>query len=1300
MAATRKDRVYVLSNFFVMAFLGFATFMSSNFIRLLVVETIQQESHWIFVYQMMLWSVTVAAMFVKVPAAPSLRYCLRYNAFFLILAAIIFIMKWFESISFHLIIIFWAYCVGTALVNAVVFASYHTSGARGLAVGAMLSFLSTYIVLEIVKHLIWNKEDTGRYRYLIFAYILFRVVVNFAAMFVLAAGAKDLHLEDYDSAFKQLKTGVMMEWLSGTLHERDVQIALSEVVPTCITPIAGLKEIFKNGSLSLIWLMFMTLSFSCSIFTPYVGVSNWDLSVFKIGEVDRAEHVGNVLGAVIALVCKQSWCSVTLMGALYLVHIIISIFMTCYVHSYRLSKNIPLEPMLVINCISAVLGSFLTIATFTQFFDRALDVSCEKKDQAVETSELCCRDDESPQCLCTEQFCDERCGKKPLEHTNSCKKNIKVYIPPNNEEMYKLWDLEYCLLCWIYRHNPDEVCNAAEEKDKQCKDQDSQISECYILRNCKVSLCAYCDMNLLLECIKLKCSCTDECKIPLPNANMIKEDDEYKKEKKKREKKEENKGESGSAGEGQGTEGCPNDKATSGSGATNGAPQPQQKEQQPKAETDGKSEGKKDEKKDEDENTDEKPVKIPLHEMCLEGENISIVTMASTDFVIRDSTCCTCRPTNTETEDDGESRGRDFDVVSVCCYACCHYDLKVMLRCREPNSKVHMVKNPYPYKFSPLGAVIFNGCCKGDPGHNTVDCTQPKTPSSILDAREVNDSLKYACKQSKLLSVTRMAWDEKASADNGLAACCKVATRYCGEKAKNQASDSTCVSPSTSAEPSPATSAKGTCKPECCHMKVQPTAFPFHFRKKELIRNSIVSAFLFIVFAFAFAKLLMAMIFSVLELKHGLDLSSNFNVIEPFYLKSEDPSFYGLGDKKTNSELEEIFKKERADATVVKPAAVPPETAAGKPNDTEPSKGEKPVAEKTPSQSGDGAAKGETDNRVQQEPAAQTTSTAPSGIKEVEQPTEAASSKEQGKEKEGEDEKEKVVRGDQPSISTREQDGEEEVEPKRGETEIQEKTQDSAPTGEEEEDDDEDEKEVDDSKLTLLQYERKQMYKVMKQYKRVFNELEYAYADNWVHETVKIREKVEDVEKIKRIRRVKWCLESGLKSYAYSSARSIGTYLHDANRKWKAEWYHYESAVRNKLKLIDDGTSLLEPENAANLDNPQWKVELENAKIEMWNEAKKDAKKFTEDSTKLQELKKAVKVAEGTQVIQNMIELWAYRVEVINRLTEEGLIFLSWHTFLANWEKILSWKEIFLPLYIEEYKLVNDPWSLILDPDL
>ncbi|GIX62908.1 carbohydrate ABC transporter membrane protein 1 [Babesia caballi] len=1243
MSSMRKDQVYVLSNFFGMTLIGFTAFMSTDFIRLLAFDTVKDESYWISAYQIMLWSVTVGAMLVKIPAAPSLMYCLRYNAFFLIVTAVAFFMNWFESISFHLLVILWAYSVGIALVNAVVFASYHHSGARGLALGCMLSFASTYVVLEIMKYKLWILGTPGSYRNIVVGYLALRLVANFAAMAILSSGAHELHFEQFDNAFKDLKKGVLLEWLSGTLHDTNVRIALSEVVPRYVSPIVGISKISESGKLTAVWLMFLALSLSCSIFTPYLGVSNWDLSVFKIGEIDRAEHVGNFIGAILGTIWRQSWCGVAGMVIIYTFHVALSVFLSCYVHSYKISLVIPVEPVIALTCITAALGSFLTVVTFTHFFDLALELTCCNAKEEPDASALCCRDDDSLECLCSEQFCNERCGKSLNESGTTTDKKIKVHIPPNNEEMYKLWRPDLCLLCWLYRHNPDEVCHAAEEDQKQNEDNTCH----YILRNCKVSICPYCDMNLLMECSKIECICDEDCLAPLPNANMFKEDDEYQAALRKYQAK---KG-----------EGSSNQSDSESSDGTTAA------------------------SNNEEDLTDEKPIKIPLHEMKFPNtSNISIVTTASTDFVIADSACCNSRnAAQASTGAKSKPRGRDFNVLSICCYSCCHYDLKVMVRCQEPNSTFHLMQQPYPGKFNPIGCIVFNGTCSKTTNHNQAQGTtqQQTTPANkkdpILVPRDIKNSLTYACQESEVSSITRVPCTEDTVEENGLCACCKTANTAFQKITTNCATPAGTTTTSSSTSSSSSTASGGTTQsnhPTCCHMKVKPTAMPYHFRKMDIFRNSFVGALFFIIFVFATAKLLIAILFAVVDLKTGLDLSSNFTIVEPFFKQSEDPNTYGIYDTMNNEQLQEIFETERSEALSTKLTAMGPvQQWLASPSFDEVY--ESNVKRFSGEPEGKHSTQSTASGHVESEGDATTTTEdthndfskdiiLSSGI--------AASAESNGEEPSGAAPESKNEQDDDKAADSEDED-----------------TTDKAKSEASDDDDEEKEEEVDEASLSLVDYEKHQMEKVLKQYKWLCNDLEYAYLENWAEETAETKKKDEDVEKIKRIRRVKWCLDSGLKEYALQSADAIKQYLTATNGKWDAEWHRYESGIKHKLKILGNTSSLLSPVNASKLGNAEWQIALTDAKIAMWREVSKDAEKLADVTKKLEELGQAVTAATGTEVIVAMIALWRYRIEVIEHMTTEGVLFLNWRSFKSYWEQILSWETEFLPLYLEEYKDVK-----------
>ncbi|GFE54137.1 disrupted in schizophrenia 1, putative [Babesia ovis] len=1188
MAITRQDRVNVLKNFIMMAFIGFSSFMSSDFIRLIVFETIKHEAHWIFVYQMMTWWVTVAAMFVKIPAAASLRYCLRYNALFLCVTTLIFYMKWYESISFHLILVFWAYLVGLSLVNAIYLASYDSSGVKGISIGVMVSFLFTYVVLDIMKRVVWYKQEIGNYRYIVVIFLMMKIGANFGAMYLVSSVAREHHLDDYDAAFKYLTSGVLLEWLSGTLHDRDVTMAIRDVVPRCVTPMEGFIEIFRNMKVTILWVLFVALTFTCSLFTPYVGASHWDLSIFKMGQLERAEHLGNLLGVILACIRRKGQRGMIGIGVWYFVHLVLSLFLTAYTHSYVVSRKVEHDTVLSLTAINAILGSYLTIIIFDEFFKSIFDTSC-KQSAEQEHCVPCCIDDETDACLCTEQFCKEKCGRDPQDHNHNSEKKRKIHIPPCIKEMYKLWDPEFCLLCWLYRHNPDEVCKTAKDGDKgPCNNSDNEKCngncEHLLLRNCKVSLCAYCDMNLLLECEKIQCTCTaGACMIPLPNANMYKEDDEYKEALLK-----------------------------NGNGEAQQQQQVQQEQQQPCVEAIENT-------------TDEKPIKIPLHEMLL-GDSVSLVTTSSSEIVIPKSTCC--KNANVCKENAESLLGKDFTISSICCYSCCHYDLKVMVKCKDPSTGFSMMEAPYTGKFDAIGAIVFNGCCTGEKTHKSKMCPPSEKKNNILDAREVNNSLTYACSMSKVVSVSRLPCDDAFSGDNGLAACCKQAVEA-KEKKREQCKQQQQQCKKQLQEPQvqcpPCRTSGAICDPQCCHMKVKPTAYPFQFRKKDLLRSSIVSAFFTIVLVFALGKLLTALVFALLELKYGLDLTTNFKLIEPFYKQSEDETMYMPYKDMDENRLLQAFLREMSvrtskyaelvDAYENRQLAEKRKTVKSR---------EQEIADYLNRR--DISYVGEFDvyglaymNEVVEEPP----------------PPAAPESKENGA------------------------------------------------LDEDDEDDDDD---IRDHK-PLVKHEYEQMTKVLKQYKRLCNKLEYAYVKNWVDENIKLKVKENVIEKVKKIRRIKWCLESGLKEYAFNSAGSITSYLNSYEDKWETEWNHYLTEIERKIELTDSYAALMAPKNNGRVINPALQVALRNAKIENMNNVLTDAETLVINAERLETRQQELNEASGgANAIEKLILLWAVRVQLLGQLTNEGYLFLGWRPFIGNWDKIMSWKDYFMPLYIKEYE--------------
>ncbi|CDR94408.1 hypothetical protein, conserved [Babesia bigemina] len=1379
MSYLRKDRVYVVSNFFAMAMAGFAAFMSGDFIRLLCFDTLGDESYWIFAYQMTMWVSTLAASLVKTPAAPSLMYCLRINIFFLVSAAVGFFMQWFESISFHFVIVIWAYITGLALVNAVVFASYHHSGSRGLMLGSMLSFATTYGVLELVKYWTWKHGELGKYRNIVLAYLILRLVMNCAAMSFLSSGAQETHFEQFDKAFELIKSGVMMEWLSGTLHERDVQLALKEVTPHYVSPVAGVRYIFEKSDLTVVWLIFLAMCLSCSIFTPYIAAANWDLSVFKMGHIDRAEHVGNLMGVIVAVTCKRSWFKAVGLGLVYVVHAALGSFLTYYVHSYRMSLRMPLEAMCVLTCVNASFGSFLTVSTFIHFFELAVNLRCTNQEEKTKLPQLCCRDDESSECLCSEQFCDENCGTKTCDVEGS--KKVKIYIPPNTEEMYRLWLPGQCLLCWLYRHNPDEVCKIPCYM--RTNQEQTKLDECeiYLLRNCKVSLCGYCDMNLLMECVKVECICKEECNIPLPNANMYKEDEECQKALKEKEKKHEEKEAAGSEATQPMQQGEPQQPATASCAAgqdgkvTETSEQPEETVSQITSE--GSDEGNKDEESDEE--TDEKPIKKPLHEICLcEGKNVSIVTTSSSEFVVRESSCCDSKntePTPRQEDVECESDGREFKLSSMCCYSCCHYGLKVMMRLKAPNNNFHLMQQPYPGKFDPIGCLVFNGRCNNDDEHKKLgeekkkksdqkkrekeekkrkekekqkqekesqkkekeekektEDSEAKTEAGakktededdILEVEEDADSLKYACPKSTLKSITRVACGENTKDDNGLCACCKTAQKASEEKKREK--EKTPKKPEVPS-PKPVTPAPQNTypdHPECCHMKVQPTALPFHFKEIDLKRNSYVGALFFIILIFGTAKLIVAIAFAALDVKYGLDLSSNFNLIKPFYEKSVDPITYGINTALSNEDLLKQFTQEMEYSSPPKLAAmVPLQRWMESPSfdsiyednvrvfSTKPEESSTEVVDEVENADGDA----NDESRAISDNGGMVSSSI--GLPSLDQlgedddvssVIEEKQSDDVGSDKKTGDAITKAVKrskkGTQKNAlepQTEEEDSvvnaedeannDSDVDKKAKGSPAVEKVVRSAIDGGESESGNKSDDEEEEEDLTLVGYEKKAMEAVLEQYKWLCNDLEYAFVENWVQETTDLKNKDdEDVEKIKRIRRVKWCLDCGLKVYAYQSADAIMVYLESMCEKWDAEMTHYGSAVTKKLKVVGDNVSMLSPMKMAKIGDHDWQAALTDAQITLWREASADAEKLAKFTKQDKQLREEATAARGVDMIVTMIALWEYRVEVINELTNDGEVFLSWRQFMHNWELILSWKENFLALYLEEYKGVK-----------
>ncbi|KAK1443446.1 hypothetical protein BgAZ_203220 [Babesia gibsoni] len=1212
MGDSRKDQVYVLSNFFVLVLIGFTCFMSSDFIRLLTFDTVGDEAYWIFVYHLVFWMSTMSVMLVRTPAAACLMYCIRLNIIFMIGACISYIMKWFESISLHILLCLWAYISSSAMVNAVAFASYHTSGSRGLSLGCMLSFCSTYIVLEIIKYIVWTHEDLGNYRNLVVGYVIFRIMLSFVTMAMLSMSAGTLHFADFDRAFACLKKGVLMEWISGTIYSTEVQVALSEVVPTYVSPLQGVMRIMKDAKLAIIWILFIILTFTSSVFTPYVCVANWDLSIFKIGELERAEHIGNFAGTIIATLWGKNWCNIIFLSIVYLIHLTLSLFLSGYVHSYRVSLAIPMEPIVAVTCITAIMGSYLTVVTFSRFFDICMDFSCVKNTRNCRIEEICCQDDESSECLCSEQFCGESCGPCPSSTSSVAEKTKQIFVPGNHKEMYKLWLPDYCLYCWLYRHNPLEVCSLS--KNKSTSSSNGNGNEAYILRNSKVSICPYCDLNLLLECESLKCTCTDVCNIPFPNGNKVEGDEEEKKEEKEEEKE-------------------------------------------------------KEEKKNE-EDTDDKPIKLPLHEIELPCQSkISLVTTASTSFVIQDSSCCTCGSAAAKKgkdEDDDACKGRTFTVSAVKVYSCCHYSMKVMLSCKEPNSKFSWMQKPYAGKYNPVGSIVFNGIGNsssgsgsgsggsgGGGGKGGSGCSTNQTNGQTngngngkSTVKENCDSLKHALQKSTLKSLTKLARVEDPNGENGLCICCMRAAKVQQGGAQNgsgttgsptpatayscptSSTTTTTATPTTTPTTSPSSSSS---EPSCCHIKVQPTALPYSFRRKDIYRRNYVGAMFFGLIFFGFAKLLAAGIFALREIRIGLDLSSNFNLVKPFFKESNDPAVYGIDAGDTDEVLLARFNKEWKEA-LNKPDLKESEMS---------------------SEVTDALSKG-TNEPLKSQNSEQNTGEA---VNKDGEATSATAS---------------------PSPATPEPQtevGTDEAATKEPSSEHQEEHIDETNEAKEEQ--------------TLLTYEQEMMEDVMKDYRWLFNDLEYAFLENWADVYISKRKRDADVEKIKRIRRIKWCLEAGLKDYCLSSATSIMAYLERNEGKWDAEWEHYEYRVKRKFKAIGKSLARLSPESTERLAEEYWQPAVNKVKVSLLNNANDVANGMSTLITRLDELKKNFEGATGTQRIVELLKMWDFRVEILEGLTRDGDLFLRWRRFMERWDQIKGWKDLFLPMYLKEYKNVG-----------
>ncbi|UVC54130.1 hypothetical protein MACJ_003464 [Theileria orientalis] len=854
----RRDQIPFMPSCFINFVWAFTSFLSVDMIKLYSYQFMHEVNYPGLFYGVFAISF-ILLIFLKFNRVFTTVMVIWFNLAVHLMFIIFIYFPVRNRIFFMIIFGIWSHLYAMNLISTVYLASYNLGGLHGLIMGTTMSYYLGYFLQHSVDHpsdfSIASRRSTCNW------FIAIRFITSVIAFKFYRDYLEFFFYFEYNDSVKRTSMTDMFKWVDGRAVEIMSSVRITELMPSSID-YACIKHLFTNDENSKVYLILIYFSYlSSSFFSPLLSPTPLVLSMFVRNEVYFVEFLGGLVGIITAILLRRYIDKLVLV--VYGIHVFLGFasyfgFNTPLFNMYK-HKNV----LYALSFLASSLGTFVLVYSFINFISISFIVSCsnkEKKPKPLQECVVCCKNDTGT-CLCYNKNNNETCSHMKDEATQENRLTCaNIWVPWNNHSTYRDWTYSDCQFCLSQNYNNTKAtckCNpgsgTGENKihccacacsmcgeDKECNCTCNGSGECkdtccckknkgvvnYLLRNCVVSCCPYCDMCLVLECVKIGCVCACSHKNHQPR-NSIEHTAEGEEISltKIRVRMDFN----------------------------------QRRHLFLCTYTD-----------------------VPSEDLQLMPKQFCCCD----DDKCKGQQCCIkcCKMCKKK----GESCGKHFNIADYKASSCCHYDLKLWMSMKEMNTMFHIGQKPFKDKYKQINSLVFSNescrnCCKG-----SGCCTKKDPPVPNCSECRSADVVKLI--EDSNLSQSGGAVKLKCTSESNTAdpkcccCCCCCSGGGMGEGDANggnagvgaggtsgggavKKKDCNC---SCSSRRSPTCSCT---EKKCRAVKVLPTNLPYQFRKVDIMRNEVISLLGFAVVLFCLIKLIVALGFSLINQRDSLKLN-------------------------------------------------------------------------------------------------------------------------------------------------------------------------------------------------------------------------------------------------------------------------------------------------------------------------------------------------------------------------------------------------------------------------------------------
>ncbi|UKK00608.2 hypothetical protein MACK_000682 [Theileria orientalis] len=446
-----------------------------------------------------------------------------------------------SRIFFMIIFGLWSHLYAMNVISTLYLSSYNLGGLHGLIMGTTMSYYLGYFLQHAVEHpsdfSIASRRSTCNW------FIAIRFITSVISFKFYRDYLEFFFYFEYNDSVKRTSMTDMFKWVDGRPVEIMSSVRITELMPSSID-YSCIKHLFmENQDETKVYLILIYFSYlTSSFFSPLLSPTPLVLSMFVRNEVYFVEFWGGLLGIIMAILLRRYIDKMVMI--VYCIHLFFALasylgFNTRLFNMYKL-KNL----LYALSFVASCLGTFVLVYSFINFISINSIVTCSNKNKdkhkPIEECVVCCKNDTAT-CLCYNKNNIETCSHAKDEGSKGNRLACaNIWVPWNNHSTYRDWnysDCQFCLsqnycnkkstckcntgsstgenkhccacACSVCREKNECNCNCGGVKDCDqgccCKKNKGVVN--YLLRNCVLSCCPYCDMCLLLECVKIKCVC-------------------------------------------------------------------------------------------------------------------------------------------------------------------------------------------------------------------------------------------------------------------------------------------------------------------------------------------------------------------------------------------------------------------------------------------------------------------------------------------------------------------------------------------------------------------------------------------------------------------------------------------------------------------------------------------------------------------------------------------------------------------------------------------------------------------------